>query len=293
MRTLNFGSLNIDEVYAVERIARPGETVASRSRGLFAGGKGANQSVALARAGATVAHAGAVGEDGRWLIDKLAADGVDTQHIRVGAAPTGRAVIQVDHAGQNAIVLLAGANHAITAEQREQTLAGFAAGDLLLVQNEINAVPELMRAAKARGMRVCFNPAPFTIEVRDYPLDLVDVLVVNESEGEGLTTEREPRTIASELAWRNLEQDVIVTCGSQGVLHQRGDVCLSVEAVRVAAVDTTAAGDCFIGYFLAGRAAGMDIEAALRRACRAAAISVTRPGAMDSIPCRAEVDDLA
>src|SRR3982751_1755807 len=114
MQVLNFGSLNIDRVLRVPHIARPGETIASRSMSLLAGGKGANQSVALARAGVKVAHAGKVGADGQWLVDKLAAEGIDTSRVQVGAGPTGQATIQVDDAGQNAIVLLGGANQEIT-----------------------------------------------------------------------------------------------------------------------------------------------------------------------------------
>ena len=137
MNILNFGSLNIDLVYQVEHIARPGETIASSAHQVFAGGKGANQSAALARAGASVFHAGQVGPDGQWVVDKLAGLGVDVQHIRVGDAPTGQAIIQVDRQGQNSIVLFAGANAQIDREAIDATLGHFGRGDLLLLQNEI------------------------------------------------------------------------------------------------------------------------------------------------------------
>ena len=185
MKILNFGSLNIDLVYQVEHIARPGETIASSAHQVFAGGKGANQSAALARAGARVFHAGQVGPDGQWLVDKLARLDVDVQHIRVGDTPTGHAIIQVDRQGQNSIVLFAGANAQIDQSAIDATLSHFGAGDILLLQNEINDIPYIMAAAAARGLTICLNPAPFGPEVRAYPLELIDLLIVNETEATG------------------------------------------------------------------------------------------------------------
>ena len=193
MNILNFGSLNIDLVYQVEHIARPGETIASSSHQVFAGGKGANQSAALARAGARVFHAGQVGPDGQWLVDKLAGLGVDVQHIRVGDVPTGHAIIQVDRQGQNSIVLFAGANAQIDRGAIDAALSHFDRGDILLLQNEINDVSYIIASASERGLTICLNPAPFGPEVRAYPLELVDVLIVNETEATGLAGASEPR----------------------------------------------------------------------------------------------------
>ncbi len=186
MRIVNFGSLNVDHVYRVPHIVRPGETIASRSYQLFAGGKGANQSMALARAGATVHHAGCIGQGGRWVVDKLAQAGVDIAAVRELDEPTGQAVIQVDDAGENAIFLFAGTNHRIAREQVARTLASFGEGDLLLAQNEINDVGVLIEQAAARGLQVCLNPAPFTDDVPTYPLHDVDWLVLNETEACGV-----------------------------------------------------------------------------------------------------------
>ena len=192
MNILNFGSLNIDLVYQVEHIARPGETIASSAHQVFAGGKGANQSAALARAGARVFHAGQVGPDGQWLVDKLAGLGVDVQHIRVGDVPTGHAIIQVDRHGQNSIVLFAGANAQINRATIDATLSHFGAGDILLLQNEINDIPYIVAAAAKRGLRICLNPAPCGPEIRDYPLELVHWLVVNQPRPKASLTRRLP-----------------------------------------------------------------------------------------------------
>ena len=275
-RILNFGSLNIDLVYRVPRIVRPGETLAGRERSVFAGGTGANQSMALARAGVGVCHAGKVGDDGRWLVENLAGSGVDTRHVLFGDEPTGHAVIQVADDGENAIVLFGGGNQAITVDEADRVLAGFGEGDLLLVQNEISELPHIIQGAAERGMFVAFNPAPFGSEVASYPLDRVDLFVVNKLE-------------AAELEAIDLDAELVVTLGSEGALYRHGEDEIRVAAPRVEAVDTTGAGDTFVGYFLAGRMRGYAVRPCLEIACRAAAICVTRPGAADSIPCWDEV----
>lgn len=294
MGVLNFGSLNVDAVYRVEHIVRPGETLSSSSYRVFAGGKGANQSMALARAGASVAHAGKVGEDGRWVLDKLKAAGVDIRHTAVVAEPNGRAIIQVDDAGQNAIVLFAGTNKQITRQQISDTLSGFAAGDWLLLQNEINEVGFLIEQARARGMKVCLNPAPFDAQVPRYPLDLLDLIILNETEAAGVVGKGGHEELAERLRKKLPGAEVVLTCGARGAIwcrQGRGDSnWVYSPAHRVKAVDTTGAGDTFIGYFLAALVEGQSPSQALALGQRAAAICVTRAGAMDSIPTRQEVE---
>lgn len=289
MKILNFGSLNIDHVYQVEHIVRPGETLPSTSYQVFAGGKGANQSAALGRAGAQVFHAGRVGPEGQWLVDKLAGLGVDMRFTLGDEAPTGHALIQVDREGNNAIVLFAGCNTRIGEAQIDQTLAEFGRGDILLLQNEINNLPHLMHQAKLRGMMICFNPAPFTGQVTGYPLELVDILVVNEGEGSDLSGVQKSDLILKTLATRYPQTQILLTLGEQGAWYRSSSEIFAVPAERVLAVDTTAAGDTFIGYFLAGLAAGVSARQAMERATRAAALCVTRAGAMDSIPAASEL----
>lgn len=289
MRVLNFGSLNIDHVYQVDHVVRPGETIPSRNYRIFAGGKGANQSAALARAGAAVFHAGLVGPEGAWLVEKLAGLGVDMEFTLTGDTPTGHALIQVDTAGRNAIVLFPGANQELTTSQIDAALASFGAGDLLVLQNETNLVPYLIEGARARGLRVCLNPAPFTPELDTYPLGLVDILVLNEIEGRGLSGVEDTEGMLAGLADRLPGCQVVLTLGAQGVAFRAPGEAFTVPAHPAEVVDTTAAGDTFLGFYLANLAAGSTARAAVEVAVRAAALCVSRPGAMDSIPRADEV----
>lgn len=291
MRVLNFGSLNVDHVYRVAHIVRPGETLGSGSYTRFPGGKGANQSVALARAGAPVWHAGMVGPESAWLRDRLAADGVHTEFIRVDDEPGGHAIIQVEEAsGQNSIVLFGGANQRLTDEHMAEALAAFQPGDILLLQNEINLTAGLIRQGYAAGLRVCLNPAPMDPSVLGFPLDLLDLLVVNEHEGEALSGEREPERILDALAAKYPQTRLCLTLGGDGVMYRAvGGSTVFQAASAHKPVDTTAAGDTFIGYFLAADLAGKTVAEALACASEAAGLSVTRPGAMDSIPWAREL----
>ena len=300
MSILCFGSLNIDHVYQVDHIARPGETLASTGYTLFAGGKGANQSAALARAGAAVFHAGAVGPDGSWLVEKLVADGVDMGYTASGDEPTGHAIIQVDRSGENAIVIHSGANSRISAQHVDDVLSKFMTEYILLLQNEINRIPEIVRKASERGMTICFNPAPFHPDVVEYPNEKVDLFILNRTEAMSLACCSDPRkeppdpgALIEEVCQRFPKAEVIITLGAAGALYSGFGETLRLQAPKVEAVDTTGAGDTFIGYYLASRSAGDSHLTALERATAAAALCVTRPGAMDSIPYRAEVDAFA
>jgi ribokinase len=397
MSVLNFGSLNIDHVYRVASIVRPGETISSRAYQVFAGGKGANQSAALASAEAMVTHAGRLGADGRWLAEKLYRAGVLTRHIEIDEkSPSGHAVIQVDDNGQNAIFLFPGTNRQITEDQIARVLDDCEPGTVVLLQNEINGVDKIIEEAFIRGLSICLNPAPFGPEVLDYPIDKVDLLVVNQTEAAGVAgldgkDPADDRTVLARLAAKYPGPELLMTLGAQGAFYRRGtrkipmpvgledlEVDITVQtrpgprtgfdpardkgadlgvllveqgvvnarelmaailtqakaqpllpledviwkmglagtdvisqavaaqrglskyditepifvpSQKVNAVDTTAAGDTFIGYYLAFRLEGKPIESALQIATRAAGICVTRPGAMDAIPNRAEVLD--
>ncbi|MBD3243256.1 MAG: ribokinase [Chitinivibrionales bacterium] len=289
MRVLNYGSLNIDHVYAVDHFVRPGESLPSRSYAMHPGGKGANQSTAMALAGADVAHAGKVGRDGAWYRDRLAECGVDVQHVDIVDTPSGHAMIQVNPQGENAIVLYGGANREIAEADAARVLGAFSAGDFLLLQNEISAIPAIMRTATERGLRIVFNAAPMHAEVKSYPLELVDLFIVNEIEGAELTGETNTDKVLDAMLATFPKAGTVLTLGSKGARYGRGDTRLSAEAHRVHAVDTTAAGDTFIGYLLAELANGGEMQQALEMGCAAAAVCVTRPGAASSIPRRDEV----
>jgi ribokinase len=290
MNVLNFGSLNFDHVYEVEHFVRPGETVTSGKYHLLCGGKGLNQSIALAHAGARVFHAGKIGQDGQQLVARLEAAGVDTSFIGIAeSAPTGHAVIQVDANGQNSIIIHGGANREVRTEDVSRVLAQFASGDCLLLQNEISSIPEIVDQARKRELSIFFNPAPMDRAVLDYPLDKVDGFIINEIEGRELTGKTEPNSIIESMRRRFPRSATILTLGEHGVIYADPQTKLSVPAEKVTPLDTTAAGDTFIGYFLAQKSRGFPVENSLKIATCAAAICVTRRGAADSIPHRSEV----
>lgn len=291
MNILCYGSLNIDCVYKVPHIVHPGETISSCEYSEFPGGKGANQAVAAARAGAAVFHAGKIGSDGVFLKDVLAAEGIDIANVAIDQKiHTGRAIIQVEAGGaENAIVLFPGANQAVSREDIDAALSGFGGNTMLILQNEISHVPYLIEKAKKTGLKVCFNPAPFNPAIREYPLQMLDIIVLNEIEAEGLSGESNPEKIMLELSKFLPETEIVLTLGAKGALYSYRGETLFAPAEKVKAVDTTAAGDTFIGYFIAGRTAGLSAEQSMKNACRAAAIAVTRPGAIPSIPFAAEL----
>lgn len=290
MSVLNFGSLNIDHVYRVPHFVRPGETLSALSYTVKPGGKGANQSAAIARAGGDVMHAGKIGADGKWLIDELNRFGVDTTHVLVGDTPTGHAIIEVDDAGENAIVLYGGGNQKITPAEIDETLDSVSKDTVLLLQNEVNDTPYIMRAAAARGIPICINPAPMDPTVQRYPLELVETLIVNETEAKGiLGSDVTIDKLLDTLVERVPQADVIITLGGAGLQARTGGETVVLPAYQVDVLDTTAAGDTFIGFYLARRLAGDDFERALQVASKAASISVTREGAMPSIPKLEEV----
>ncbi|MGY8655034.1 MAG: ribokinase [Verrucomicrobiia bacterium] len=290
MRIVNFGSLNIDHVYQVDRFASPGETLSSRSYRRHAGGKGLNQTIALARAGAEVSMVGRIGEGGEWLLEFLREEGVNTEFVKVIDGATGHAIIQVTPDGENAIVTVGGANHRFSPASADRALKNFNAGDYLLVQNEISSVAEIIRLGSGKEMKVVFNPAPLTAETRDYPLELVDWIVMNEIEGEGLTGKSDPNDMLASIVKEFPNASVVLTRGARGAILANRAEKFSIPAIAVNAVDSTAAGDAFIGYFLAELMQGTDAKSALHTACEAAAFCVTRQGAADSIPRRAELE---
>ena len=292
MKILNFGSLNIDHVYKVDHFVRPGETLQSKGYRQYCGGKGQNQSIALAHAGANVSHAGRIGPDGLILKERLTAAKVDTRFVEIIESASGHAVIQVNLEGENAIIIHGGANQTIDARAAEKVVAAFSAGDYLLLQNEISAIPEIIQIAAAKGLQIIFNPAPMTAAVEDYPLDSVNMFVLNEIEGQELTDETEPEAILMGMQYRFAKAQTILTLGKNGARYIDHSQRLKVAAPKVRVVDTTAAGDTFIGYLLAELARKRPIVSALETACQAAALCVTRSGAVDSIPTLHDLNEV-
>lgn len=271
-----FGSINLDHVYRVPHLVAAGETLAAHSYHIGLGGKGANQSVAAARAGAHVRHVGAVGRDGLAALDALRDFGVDVSGVAVGDAPTGHAIISVDPQGENSIVIFDGANRTLDASD-VAALGKAGPDDTLLLQNETSMQVEAARAFA--GSRVIYSAAPFDADAVRAVLPHVSLLVMNAGEAEALR-----------VAMGSLPPvEMVITRGAEGA-EWIGAVPLHVAAFAVTAVDTTGAGDCFTGTLAAGLDAGLPPEQAMRRAAAAAAIQVTRHGAADAMPTAAEIN---
>ena len=289
MKVLNYGSLNIDHVYQVEQIVQPGQTIDSYGVNVFPGGKGMNQSIAIARAGCRVYHAGNIGADGQFMKELLEEAGADCTWLRTVEVGTGSTFIQVDANGQNCIVLNGGANRANSKEYVDQVLADFGEGDLVLLQNEINEVGYIIEKAHEKGMIVVVNPSPMNEKILACDLKKVSMFMMNEDEGMAITGKQEPADILAAMTEMYPNAQTVLTLGSKGSVYQGNGRTIEQKAFRVKAVDTTAAGDTFTGYLLAGMARGEDMAKCLEEGAKASAIAVTRPGATTSIPVLAEV----
>ena len=292
MKVLVFGALNIDLIFSVDHIVIPGETISGPDFKKSAGGKGANQAAALAKAGTETYLAGKIGQDGEFLLSLLKPCGVHTQYVKVYPGATGQALIQLDKNGQNAIIYHAGGNGAITIDEVETVIGAFDRGDLVSLQNEIPFTAEMMKAAKRREMSVCFNPSPWDEKIKSLPLDLVDIFIVNEIEGPalaGLPPETPPAEILNRLVNCFPGREIILTVGKDGAYYGCGDARAKGDIVDLPVVDTTGAGDTFAGYFLSARSRGEGVGESLRLACKAAPIAVSRMGALEAIPFGKEV----
>ena len=289
MRVLNIGSLNLDYVYTVDHIIQPGETEASSSRNIFLGGKGMNQSCALAKAGVEVYHGGMIGEDGRMFLDACKEYGVNDQFIRIVDGPSGHAIIQIDRHAQNSILLFGGANQKLTEAYVDEVLEQFVTDDILLLQNEVNMLPYIVDKAYEKGMQIALNPSPFNEKLDDVDMKKISIFILNEVEGFQLTGEKEAEAIIAKLRTLFPHARIMLTLGKDGAVYADADQKVFQPVFPVQAVDTTAAGDTFTGYFLAGLAEGLPMEEILRMSAKASSIAVTREGAVPSIPYKAEV----
>lgn len=293
-----FGSINLDLVTRVARLPRPGETVHGSDIAQFAGGKGANQALAACRAGAQVRMAGAVGQDdfAEQALSELRAAGVDLTSVEARGDTTGVAVITVDEAAENTIVLSPGANLRCRASQIPAD--AFAYGGLLMLQMEVSKTESFAaaRMAKAAGASVILSLAPFEALARD-AFDDVSILLVNETEAADLArhygvSDAGHDEVVQALAGY-LGVTVIATLGADGAAASEsgGDV-IRVSSPEITPVDTTGAGDTFAGVLAAGLDAGEDLARAMGRAAVAGALACRKEGAQPSFPTKAEIDEL-
>lgn len=295
MKVLSFGSLNIDYVYTVPHFVKKGETLSAKELNVYTGGKGLNQSIALSRAGMETYHAGAIGNDGVFLLDKLKEARVDTEYVKIlEETRTGNAIIQNDVEGDNCILLYGGANQAITTNQVDEVFENFDKEDYLLLQNEINNLPYIVEKAKKIGMKIILNPSPMNEKILKLPLDQIDYFILNEIEAMqilemGEEQEVDGRYFANQLHEKFANATIVLTLGSEGSVCICKDEYVEQPIYKVKAVDTTAAGDTYTGYFIAGILNGKTIKESMDMASKASAIAVTRQGAAPSIPTMEEV----
>lgn len=290
MKILSFGSMNIDNTYSVDEFVQPGETMTAKNLSKFCGGKGLNQSIALAAAGADVAHFGCVGEDGDILLDMLKSRGVNTDSvIKIDNITSGHAIIQVDSHGQNSILLYPGANRRMTPELIDRELEKYSCGDWLLIQNETNCLEYIMRAANKKGMKIAFNPSPMDETVSTLPLELVDLFLVNEIEGAAVTGKEITEEITAEFEKLFPNAAVILTLGKKGSIFKSEKDMLFQPSYCGTVKDTTGAGDTYTGFFIANYIKGVSPQECMRIAAMASTVQISRDGAAIAIPTKQEV----
>ena len=277
MKVLCFGSANLDHVYKVDHFTVPGETQGCLEYNIKCGGKGVNQAIAMAFAGNDTYFAGIIGSDGGLLKDALVDKGVHIDYMKISNKPTGHAIIEVDQSGQNHILLYGGTNKEIDFEYIDEVLSHFSKGDIVVLQNEINNVPYIIERCYEKEMKIFFNAAPYDIAVKNYPIEKVTWLVVNETEGAALSNEEDYEKIIQTLKQKYPHTHILFTMGKEG------------SRVLTDKEDTTGAGDTYIGYFVRGIVEEMPLLETAQMATKASAIAVTRFGAVDSIPNYEEV----
>ena len=289
MKVLNIGSMNIDYVYSVDHIILPGETESTGGMNVFLGGKGINQSMALAKAGVDIYHAGLLGEDGQMFLDACKEHGVNSDYIQKIEGKTGHTIIQVDKDAQNSILLFGGANRQLTESFVDEVLSHFETGDILLLQNEVNLIPYIVDRAYEKGMQIALNPSPFNESLNEVDMTKIGIFLLNEVEGGQITGAADPDEVLAKMREMFPNAKIVLTLGKDGAKYAEGDQVYHQPIFKVKAVDTTAAGDTFTGYFLAGLLDGMEIPEILKMSAKASSIAVTRNGAVQSIPLRSEV----
>ncbi len=291
MKILNFGSCNIDHVYSVDHFVRPGETITAERMNTFPGGKGLNQSIAIARSGTAVYHAGCIGHDGEIVKAALLGAGVDTRYLKEVDSPTGHAIIEVDKNGENSIIIFGGANRQITREYIDEVLSDFDSDSVLVLQNEINDIAYLIDRAYEKGMKIVLNPSPFEPGLLGLDMSKLSMLILNETEAFAFSGKDTVSAACEYFLNKKSSLRVIMTLGADGCIYidpESGEM-LEQSAYQVDVKDTTSAGDTFSGYFVSAFARGESNGNALKLASVAASLATSKEGASTSIPTEAEV----
>ncbi len=291
MKILNFGSCNIDHVYTLDHIVKAGETETTNKLEKFPGGKGLNQSIAIARAGATVYHAGCLGEDGAMLRDIMQESGVDLSYVKTVDTPNGHAIIQINKEGNNSIFLYPGSNDMVSKEYIDSVLADFSKGDIVLLQNEISNVEYIINQAYEKKMKIILNPSPFNAKLDSIDFSKLSYVILNEIEAKCIHDFDDLKDGITFFKQAYPDMKIMLTLGESGCVYIDTENEIKQSAFCVEAVDTTGAGDTFTGYFVAGLAENADYKDILRIASAASALSVSKHGAAPSIPTKQEVLD--
>ena len=290
-KVLVYGSLNLDHVYQVDHIVVPGETISSKGMQTFCGGKGMNQAIAFAKAGAMVYMAGKIGEDGMLLKQSCEYYGVRTEFLTECKEPSGSTAIQVDAKGENCIVLFGGTNQMQTKKEVDAVLSHFEEGDYIVLQNEINEVNYIISQAKKKGMEIVLNPSPYDEKMKTYDIRGLSWIILNEIEAFQMTGEKDPHQAIEEIHKLCPMAGIVLTLGKEGSICMKDGNTVTQKCYLADAVDTTAAGDTFTGYFFSWVIKGRQIQEALDVASRASAIAVSRKGAVESIPFSKELEN--
>lgn len=289
MKILNFGSLNKDMVYEVDHFVKPGETIASKKYSVFCGGKGLNQSIALARAGIHVFHAGKISKDGEMLVKILQENGVDVSFIATDGTITGHAIIQINKKGENCILLYGGANKEITQEFVDDVLDQFESDDILVLQNEICNLEYIINRAYNKGMRIALNPSPIDDSIKKIDINKIHWIILNEIEGKAIAKTQSEDEIINRLLACCPDLKIILTLGEKGSIYGDKDLIIEQPIFETEVVDTTAAGDTFLGYYLSGVVKNKPPEYCLMLATAASSLTVSKKGASSSIPVKDDV----
>ena len=279
MAIYNLGSINIDHFYRLPHLVRPGETLAAETYTQGLGGKGANQSVAIAKSKNQVLHIGALSRADNRYFEQLKNYNIDLTHTHQLDFPSGHGIVMVDEvSGENQIVVYPGANHQISESMIDSALATANPDDWALTQNETTQASYFFKTAKSKGLKLCYSAAPFVAETTIELLPIIDMLVVNQIEAQELEA-----TTGKPIAELGIEH-TLITQGSTGVRYIGTQGDFFVDAPKVSAVDTTGAGDTFLGLFLGRFDTGVTLEESIKYAVAGAALQVTQPGTADAIP---------
>lgn len=284
MKILNFGSVNIDLNFKVDHIVRPGETISSINFSQSPGGKGLNQSIALSNVNNNIYHAGKYGQDGEFIKKILEDNGVNTKFLEKSQKNTGNALIQIDKNGENSIVLYKGANYDIDENFVDKVLENFSKGDCLVLQNEISSLKYIIEKAYDKKMKICLNPSPINEVIFDLNLSKLDFLILNETEAKDISKLSNKDEIIKFFRKTYPNLKIILTLGSKGSIYFDKNQLIKQKPYLVKAIDTTGAGDTFMGYFVGLYFAGNSISNSLNLASKASALACTKSGSQNSIP---------